>query len=141
MKSIAIFVLLIFIALVALAFAVRWLKRRSRSELFGMTREEIQKRWKEIESTAGQGMMGSKLAIMEADSLLDKVFKSMAMPGNTMGERLKVACARYPDLRSVWWAHKVRNQIAHDAAFRLGNRQASKALKEFERALKKLGVM
>lgn len=128
-------------AFVAVAFGIRRLRQLSRAELFGLSREEIRSRWSEIEKTRGQGMMGEKLAVMEADSLLDTVFKSMAMPGNTLGERLRVACARHPELRSVWWAHKLRNQIAHDSSFRMGRGQASRALKEFERALRRLGAM
>lgn len=132
---------LLAVAVVVAAIMVQRLRRIAGSELFGVTREEVRARWRQIEATSKNGGMGAKLAILEADSLLDTALKSMAMPGNTLGERLKVASARYPDIRSVWWAHKLRNQIAHDAAFRVGARQAEKALKEFERALKKLGIL
>jgi len=140
-----IFILLVLIVLIVLlavgAHYVDRIRRLSRSEMFGLTREEVRARWQQIERTSTDGEMGAKLAVLEADTLLDTALKSMTMPGNTLGERLKVASARYPEIRSVWWAHKLRNQIAHDSSFRVGTRQADKAIREFERALKKLGVM
>jgi hypothetical protein len=110
-------------------------------EMYGMSREEIRKRWATIRQTSGHGLMGAKLAVLEADNLLDAGLKSIMMPGATLGERLKVACYKYPKLQSVWWAHKLRNQIAHDAAAAMTERQAKLALDEFERALKVLNIL
>lgn len=132
---------LIVVALIALVILVRWIVRRlRRPELIGLTREQVAARWKQIRETSTQGLMGAKLAIMEADTLLDSGLKSMMMPGETLGERLKVACYKYPKLRNVWWAHKLRNQIAHEATFQISQRQAAQALDEFEKALKTLNV-
>lgn len=112
-----------------------------RPELHGTTREQIVKRWEQIEHTATQGVMGSKLAIIEADKLLDQVLRSMAMPGQTLGERLKSTAYRYPNIRHVWGAHRLRNQLVHDTAFELGGRQARQALDDFKAALKVLNVL
>ncbi|MCR4278656.1 MAG: hypothetical protein NUV81_01990 [bacterium] len=138
---IAVILLILIILLGVGAHFVDRIRRLAGSEMFGLTREEVRSRWQQIEQSSKQGAMGAKLAVLEADNLLDTALKSMTMPGNTLGERLKVASARFPEIRSVWWAHKLRNQIAHDSSFHIGTRQAEKALKEFERALKKLGVM
>ncbi|MBU1033266.1 hypothetical protein KJ937_05065 [Patescibacteria group bacterium] len=128
--------------LFAVAFAVYKIKRLfTRPEMYGMTREQVQERWLIIRKTSQDGVMGAKLAVMEADNLLDSALKSMTMPGSTLGERLKVACYKYPKLRSVWWAHKLRNQLVHESSFNLGKRQANKALDEFERALKILNLL
>ena len=107
----------------------------------GMPREEIAKRWAQVRQTSTQGIMGAKLALLEADTLLDMGLKSIMMPGETLGERLKVACYKYPKLKDVWWAHKLRNSLAHDASFQLSERQARQAIDEFERALKTLNVL
>jgi len=135
----------VFIGIVVLAafvFAIVKIKKLlTRPEMYGMTREEVQRRWKQILETSGQGMMGAKLAIMEADTLLDSALKSMSMPGTTLGERLKVACYKYPKLKDVWWAHKLRNQLVHEASFQTGPRQVRQALNEFERALKILNLL
>lgn len=129
-------------AFIALIWLILWLKKRlTRPEMLGLTREQIAERWKQIRVTSQQGLMGAKLAIMEADTLLDSGLKSLMMPGETLGERLKVACYKYPKLQNVWWAHKLRNQIAHEATFQISSRQAMQALDEFEKALKTLNVL
>ncbi len=129
-------------ALIALIWFALWLKKKlTHPELLGMSREQIAERWKQIRQTSTQGLMGAKLAIMEADTLLDSGLKSMMMPGETLGERLKVACYKYPKLQNVWWAHKLRNQLAHEASFQISAREAAHAMDEFEKALKTLNVL
>lgn len=113
----------------------------TRPEMQGLTREQLAERWRQIRSMSQQqGLMGAKLALLEADTLLDSGLKSLMIPGTTLGERLKVACYKYPKLREVWWAHKLRNQLAHDATSNVSLRQIQEALNEFERALKILNV-
>jgi len=128
---------------IGLAFLVRWIKKQmSRPEMMGMSREEVTERWQEIRNVSLQsGQMGMKMALMEADKLLDSALKSMMMPGDTLGERLKTACYKYPKLREVWWAHKLRNQLVHEHDFRLSDRETRRALDEFERALKTLKIL
>ncbi len=129
-------------ALIILIWFFLWLKKRlTRPELMGLTREQVAMRWQQVRETSQQGLMGAKLALMEADTLLDSGLKSMMMPGQSLGERLKVACYKYPKLRNVWWAHKLRNQLAHEATFQISARQAEQALDEFEKALKTLNVL
>jgi hypothetical protein len=115
---------------------LRLKKLFTRPEMYGMSREEVAKRWIEVRK-----LMGAKLAIFEADTLLDAALKSIMMPGDTLGERLKVACYKYPALRNVWWAHKLRNQLAHDSAFQISQREARRALDDFEKSLKILNVL
>jgi uncharacterized membrane protein YcaP (DUF421 family) len=132
-----------FLILVLFVIAIVWLKKKfSRPELYGMTREQVEKKWKQIIATSKlNGDMGLKLAIIEADNLLDAALKSLVMPGDTLGERLKSAGYKYPKIKNVWWAHKLRNNLVHDHSFRLNSSQAKKALNEFEKALKVLKVL
>ncbi len=135
-------VLLACLVVILLIVGAVWLKGKlSRPELYGLTREEVAKRWQKIIATSQMnGDMGLKLAIIEADNLLDAALKSLVMPGDTLGERLKVACYKYPKLKNVWWAHKLRNNLVHDHSFHLRSNEAKRALGEFEKALKELKV-
>jgi hypothetical protein len=119
----------------------RILRALRRPELFQMDREKIKETWAQIQNVSGQGTMGAKMAVIEADKLLDMALKSMLMPGETLGERLKVAAYKYPSIRNVWPAHKLRNQLVHEATFEISPRQAKQALNDFEKALKILNVM
>ncbi len=112
-----------------------------RPDMHGMTREHVTKMWKEIADTSDNGLMGAKLAVIEADKLLDNVFKSLMMPGETMGERLKSAGYKYPRIGQVWSAHRLRNQLVHDTTFEISVRQAKEALRDFREALRTLNVM
>ena len=134
------------IVLVVLAIAViiavsQLIRRLTRPEMHGLTREQVAERWKNIRQTSAQGQMGAKLAVMEADTLLDSALKSLSMPGTTLGERLKMACYKYPKLKDVWWAHKIRNQLVHESSFQLSQRMAGQALDEFEKAFKILNLL
>ncbi len=112
-----------------------------RPDLYGLSREKVRETWAEIEKNADHGLMGAKLAVIEADKLVDGVLKSMLIPGETMGERLKAAQYSYPDIRNVWPAHKLRNQLVHDSTFEITSSQARRALKEFYAALKTLRAL
>lgn len=108
----------------------------------GDDRETMRKRWAEIERMIeSPGEVSRKVAILEADKLLDHALKTLAMPGTTLGERLKFAQYKYPELREVWWAHKVRNQLAHEASYHLDAGVAKSAVKTFRKALTRLGAI
>ncbi|MFH1838022.1 MAG: hypothetical protein ABH808_00775 [Candidatus Kuenenbacteria bacterium] len=111
-------------------------------KLYGIDKEEIKKKWQEIEGLLNKSSeISYKLAILEADKLLDHVLKSMFFPGNTLGERLKVACYKYEKLRQVWWAHKVRNQLVHETNYHLAYGEAKKALNIFKKGFEELGIL
>lgn len=120
---------------------VRIKKLLTKPEMEGLSREEIAKRWIMIRQTSQQGLMGAKLAIMEADTLLDSALKSMSMPGQNLGERLRFAIYKYPKLQRVWGAHRLRNQLVHEVSFQLSSHQAKEALDEFEKALKIMNIL
>jgi hypothetical protein len=104
--------------------------------------DSFRRAWTEVEAILnGQGEVSRKLAVLEADKLLDRALKSMTMPGATLGERLKFAAYKYPEIRSVWWAHRLRNQLAHEPNSHLDRGLAVKAVREFKRALTRIGAL
>ncbi|MBQ3325830.1 hypothetical protein IJG79_01620 [Candidatus Saccharibacteria bacterium] len=80
-------------------------------------------------------------AIIEADKLLDKAMAEMGIPGKTMGERLKKSGNHFTQLNSIWHAHKIRNQIAHEHGFSIEYNQTKRALSSYKEALKDLGAI
>ena len=82
------------------------------------------------------------MAIIEGDKLLDKAMCEMGVQGRTMGDRLKrIGKEKFTQLNSVWYAHKLRNQIAHESDFHPEYRQAEHALATYRQALKDLGAI
>lgn len=113
-----------------------------RGELRGLDRKGIAKKWEEVELLIQQGSeTSSKLAVIEADKLIDHVLRHMGFSGSSLGERLRVASYKFEKLRRVWWPHKIRNQVVHQADFRIDLRTAKKAVKEYGAALEELGVL
>ena len=56
-----------------------------------------------------------KLAILEADIMLEEILEKMGYHGETMSERLKqVEKSDFTTIDLAWEAHKVRNAIAHE---------------------------
>ena len=134
-------VLILIIALIAWLFINKFIRLLRRPELSNLTPERVAQMWAQVVQTSGQGLIGAKLAVMEADKLLDSVLKSMMFPGETMADRLRLATYKYPKINHVWPAHKLRNQLVHDSTFELTARQAAVALRDFKNALKTLNVL
>jgi hypothetical protein len=83
-----------------------------------------------------------KLAIIEADIILDQTLKTAGYAGNSLGERLKsINPSSLKSLDAAWQAHKVRNQIAHEGAdFVLTKRLAEETIKQYKMVFSELGV-
>jgi hypothetical protein len=114
----------------------------SRPSKYKKERQLIERKWAEVQTLlAMKNEHGYKLAVLEADKLLDVALKTLQYPGENLGQRLKVAVARRPDLRPVWQAHILRNKIAHDTHIVVKRGQTMQAIKQFRIALKKLGFL
>ena len=93
-------------------------------------------------SLVRENEMSYNMSVVEADKLLDKALCEMGVPGKTMGDRLKkIGNEKFSQLNAVWYAHKLRNQIAHEAGFKLEYAQAKHALATYKQALKDLGAI
>ena len=83
-----------------------------------------------------------KLAIIEADIVLDEVLKERGYVGNSLGERLRtITPAQLNTLDDAWEAHKVRNKIAHGGTdFVLTKRLANETVARYQRVFNEFGV-
>lgn len=78
-----------------------------------------------------------KLAIIEADKMLEVVVNTFAVPGDNIGDKLKnIERSDFTTLDEAWQAHKVRNQIAHEHNFHLGQREARATIDKFEKVFR-----
>lgn len=115
------------------------LTRRGHSEL---KVEKYRTRWMTIEQSLARDEPSSHLlCILNADKLLDEALRDKGIEGQTMGERMKKQQASWSNANSVWGAHKLRNQIAHDHDVKVTYEDARRALSAFKQALKDLGAV
>ncbi|MEX2145047.1 MAG: hypothetical protein WD712_01580 [Candidatus Spechtbacterales bacterium] len=86
-----------------------------------------------LEKIGSQEESDWKLAIIEADSIMDELIKALGYRGDTMGERMtKIKPGQFPHLDDAWRVHKVRNFIAHDPSYKIGRETALRAIKIYE---------
>lgn len=58
-----------------------------------------------------------RLAILEADIMLNELLDILGYRGETMGDKLKsVNRAQFNTIDQAWEAHRVRNRVAHESA-------------------------
>ena len=93
-----VFVIIIALVLGAAIFAIMFLTRGRGGVL---NREQYQTDWLKIENSIQRGNINSyRLAILDADSLLDKALKESGVEGDTMGERLRESMANCTSVRT-----------------------------------------
>jgi hypothetical protein len=88
-------------------------------------------RWEKIqEHVHSDNPNDWRLAIIEADILLDELVSNIGYTGDTLGDKLKqVVRGDMETLENAWQAHKVRNQIAHTGSdFILTKREAQRVI-------------
>ncbi|MBQ6486306.1 hypothetical protein IJI76_01070 [Candidatus Saccharibacteria bacterium] len=112
------------------------------SKPYEFDKEEYQTDFLSIENgLTRDNEMSFNVSVIEADKLLDKALMEMGLPGKTMGERMKSASNRFSSNNSIWYAHKMRNQIAHERNFKIDYNKAKHALAAYRQALKDLGAI
>ena len=121
-----------------LLFAVITFSRRGTS----LNVEKYRVKWLSIEQQLKRDEESSyHLTVLNADKLLDQALRERGLKGNTMGERMKAAGQTWSNANSVWGAHKLRNQIAHESEVRVQYDDARRALAAFKQGLKDLGAI
>ena len=104
---------------------------------------KVEKDWQKIKGRLETEIDSEyKLAVIEADSMLNELLKGLGFGGETLGERLeKVTTASLPNLEEVKEAHKIRNNIIHDPDYRLSLDEAKRVITIYEKALTDLQAL
>lgn len=83
-----------------------------------------------------------KVAVIEADKFMDDALRRAGFPGDSFGDRLmNIAPESLVSLDGVWWAHKIRNRLAHEADYFLRYTEAKQVIGYFEQALAELKLI
>ena len=109
----------IFIALVLLGLIVMLLALQ-RFQPDSNLKAVVEKRITEIDTRTNMADYNSlRTALIDYDTLLDHVLKDKGIRGTNMGERLKSARSYFPHglYNEIWEAHKMRNNLVHEATF------------------------
>ncbi len=109
----------------------------------GISKQRTVKIWKQIQADLNSSESGRwKVAVIEADKTLDEVLNLSGYKGESMSERLKqLTAAQIGNIDDIWVAHKIRNQIAHEAGFELSHDNATRIIGFYEIAFRQLGLV
>lgn len=84
-----------------------------------------------------------KLAIIEADTMLEGLMDQLGFLGENLGDKLKSANQEtFPQLTIAWEVHTVRNRIAHEGlAFELSHHEAKRIIALYEQIFHAYGYI
>jgi hypothetical protein len=137
----------LFIGIVLLVRNIGALNRKTRKEIIarGIKLEQVKsKRWEVVQKHMESDNPSEwKLAVIEADSMLEAMVKRMGYPGATLGEMMKkIERSDFTTLDDAWKAHKVRNFIAHQGStFTLSRHQAKEVINSYERVFREFEMI
>lgn len=106
--------------------------------------EKKNEKWEKVKEHAySESASDWRLAIIEADVLLEEALRISGFHGDSIGEMLKgIEPGDIQNLDAAWEAHKVRNRIAHDGSdFQLNARETRRTIELFEAVLLELGMI
>lgn len=115
-------------------------EKRLREEIGGSKNE----RWgKTLDYLFSQHSSDWKLAIIEADSMLEELMDQMGFRGENLGDKLKSANQdNFPNLTTAWEVHTIRNRIAHEGlAFDLSQHEAKRVIALYEQIFHEYGYI
>lgn len=103
----------------------------------------LRSRWNDIVTHLDSARENDwKQAIMEADKLVDSALKDGGFPGETFGDRLtNIQPGTLVSLDGLWWAHRVRNRVAHEMDYFLRYTEARQAMSYYEAVLNELQLI
>lgn len=118
--------------------------RRTEKEKIRVLNEQYEKREEKIKNERWQKITEHiesadpprwRLAIIEADIMLDDLLSGRGYLGDTIGDKLKgVDRGDFLSLDEAWSAHKIRNNIAHEGSdYILTQRQARGAVASYKK--------
>ncbi|MFH0891004.1 MAG: hypothetical protein V1856_03155 [Candidatus Liptonbacteria bacterium] len=119
------------------------LTRKTKSEGKTLKLDLIQSRWKKILQRKKEGNLDSlRIAIIEADALVDDVLKQKGVPGEHMADRLSnLDTEDLPSIEKLWGAHRLRNDLVHTSGFFVSTDDTARTLEDYQTFLKELGVL
>ncbi len=135
------------------AYAVMQLARirgMEKRELQALTHAAISgedtenERWQQILSYAASDDEELwRLAIIEADVMLDEMLDAAGYPQDSLGEKLRnVERSDFRTIDQAWEAHKLRNAIAHEgSSYDLDRRELQKAINQYREVFGEFGFI
>lgn len=138
------------VALIAYSIAKAWEFRPKfdfRAEKLAKPATErakfFKERWRKIMEKFSEGTPDAmRVAIIEADALVEESLKHLSYQGEHFADRLeKLDPGEFSTLDRLWKAHRIRNDLVHVPGFFLAAHDAKAVLDSYEEFLKELKAL
>lgn len=99
--------------------------------------------WRQIQKRLkSKDMVNWKLAIAEADKILDEIFKMTGLRGETVDDRFgQVTTAQLSNIEEIMQAHKLRDRVMREPDFVITKEEAEAAIVIYQKSFKELGLL
>ncbi len=145
-----IYVVVLFVDIILLLFQ-RGLGGDLRDTLIGMNvpaeltthKNRLRKKWSKIrEKIEGNNESLYKVAIIEADNIIDDLVKRMKYEGENLEDRLsKINLGQIESIEELRKAHQLRNRVIHEDDFKVDKKEAKEIIGYYESFLKEFEVL
>ncbi len=135
---------IIFVLLVSQRLNLRFFEEASEFLSFKpQGSSKLLKEWKKIEKKLDSGLESEyKLAIIEADMMLDKTLERIGHSEKTIEEKLeKTTSSELENIDEIKEARKTRNNVVYDPDYQLTLEKARETLKVYERTFRNLSAI
>jgi len=108
-----------------------------------LSRRRSLKAWKQIQKRLKTGQANQlKLAVLEADRILNEILKMAGWPGKNLDERLEQAGpVELSNLEEIRQAHKLRNRIANEPNFIITPNEAGLIVEIYKKVFQELNLI
>lgn len=141
--------LLLFAGIIYVTIRIRQIRKEEKEDLDEIifatgTEEKKGEKWNRLVDLAlSENESDWRLAVIEADTMLDDMVNVMGYKGEGLGEKLKqIQRSDFNTLDKAWEAHKVRNQIAHAGSdFELNQREIKRVIDLYKQVLEEFNYI
>lgn len=107
-------------------------------------KEFVNPKWQQVERHINSlNQSDWRLAILESDIILSELLDSMALTGESIGEKLRaIEKSDFNSLDEAWEAHKIRNAIAHEGSdFLITEREAKRVISLYKKVFDEFEII
>lgn len=118
-------------------------KRPPKKRVLTLMQAALRERWQTVmRKFKSRSPESARMAIIEADALVDEALKRMGIKGEHMADRLgRLSSDELTTLGRIWRAHRLRNELVHGPHTALPPEVAEAAMGDYEDFLKDIGVL
>lgn len=132
-----------FLFVLAQKYRPNLVPRKPSARTSTLSRSVLRDAWAAIVNRFNEGTSSSiKLAVIEADKLVDHILKESGFKGEHMADRLeKLSVHGLQTFERLWRAHKIRNEIVHAIGSEIPPSEAKQAMEDYEAFLKEVRIL